>query len=212
MSEDTEWVLLVECYNMAELHTLRATLEAHGVPCRIHGEHTHGIFGPIQGAMARSRVLVPRRALAAARELAEDIVGPFDERPEPGDDAAKESPFRTAAELEPTDAAEPPAARPKSYAVLVAVAVLMLASMPLAGVAHLYVHRNVRGGILLVTSVFSITAFFRGAWWAPLVLNLAWIADFVGGAIGIAGHNRRINELPPAPESEAELEPARPED
>lgn len=200
--EESEWVLLVECYNVAELHTLRATLEAHGVPCRIHGEHTHGVFGAIHGAMARSRVLVPRRALAAARELAEDIVGPFDERPALADADADASPFRKAAELRATDDAEPPAPRRKSYAVLLAAAVLMLTALPLAGLAHLYVHRNRRGGILLLVSVFSLAASLRGAWWGSLVLNLAWVADFIGGAVGIAAHNRRLEQLPPAPEPE----------
>ena len=212
-----DWVLLVECYTMAELHTLRATLEARGVPCRVHGEHTHGVLGPIQGAMARSRVLVPRRALGVARALAEDIVGPFDERPELEDDESDASPFRTAAEEyegpealdEGTAAGEPddptpddeagPLARPKTFLALGAVLVLVLASVPAAGVAHLYVHRNLRGGILLVLCLFSAAATYAGVPWASLVFSILWVLDLAGGALGIAEHNRRLRALPPAP-------------
>lgn len=223
MTGDPDWVLLVECNTMAELHTLRATLEARGVPCRVHGEHTHGVLGPLQGAAVRSRVLVPRRALRVARALAEDIVGPFDERPEDDDDAYDASPFRTAAELAagddeaaPDDALarperfaetddddaeddepEPPG-RPKSYAALGAVLVLMLASAPLAGLAHLYVHRNVRGGLLLGLSIACAVAALGGVAWASGLLAGLWALDLVGGTLGIAEHNRRLRALPPA--------------
>lgn len=219
MTDDSEWVLLVECYTMAELHTLRATLEARGVPCRLHGEHTHGVLGPIQGAVARSRVLVPRRALAVARALAEDIVGPFDERPELDDEGTDLSPFRTAAEddaedddehdaSEPADDADPstapdddsmPTERPRSYLALGAVLVLMLASVPLAGLAHLYVHKNVRGGILLVLSIASVAAGLGGATWASALLTVLWGVDLVGGALGISAYNRRLRPVLPAP-------------
>lgn len=209
MTDDSEWVLLVECYTMAELHTLRATLEARGVPCRLHGEHTHGVLGPIQGAVARSRVLVPRRALAVARALAEDIVGPFDERPELDDEGADLSPFRTAAEDDAEDddeqdAAAPdddtmPTERPRSYLALGAVLVLMLASVPLAGLAHLYVHKNVRGGILLVLSIASVAAGLGGASGASALLTVLWGVDLVGGALGISAYNRRLRPVLPAP-------------
>lgn len=224
MNDADDWVLLVECYTMAELHTLRATLEARGVPCRLQGEHTHGVLGPIQGAVARSRVLVPRRALPVARSLAEDIVGPFDERPELDDEDGGASPFRTAAEddasgdddgeLELADEADEtsdasaddeamPTERPRSYLALGAVLVLMLASVPLAGLAHLYVHKNIRGGILLVLSIASFAAGLGGSAWASLLLTLLWGVDLVGGALGISAYNRRLRPLPlaaaPAP-------------
>lgn len=226
MTDADDWVLLVECYTMVELHTLRATLEARGVPCRLHGEHTHGVLGPIQGAVARSRVLVPRRALAVARALAEDIVGPFDERPELDDEAADLSPFRTAAEddgegsddeeLEPADDADPsdpdppddeaaPTERPRSYLALGAVLVLMLASVPLAGLAHLYVHKNVRGGILLALSIASVAAGLLGVAWASPLLTVLWGVDLVGGALGISAYNRHLRPLSPAPAPAAAL-------
>jgi len=94
MPDNLEWVTLVECNDVGELHALRAALEAHGVPCQIQGEHTHGILGSFHGSMVRSRVMVPRPGLAVARQLAEDIVGPFDERPPTDDAAPDELPFR----------------------------------------------------------------------------------------------------------------------
>ena len=33
MSDQDEWVRLIECNDVVELHTVRATLEARGVPC-----------------------------------------------------------------------------------------------------------------------------------------------------------------------------------
>jgi len=69
MSDQDEWVRLIECNDVVELHTVRATLEARGVPCRVRGEHTHGIMGAMQGAVVRSRVEVPRWVPTVAREL-----------------------------------------------------------------------------------------------------------------------------------------------
>lgn len=181
---------------MAELFTLRTTLDAHDVPFRVDGEHTHGMLGPIQGAMARSRVMVPRKALEAARALAEDIVGPFDERP-PDDEVVDGSPFRKPAELAAAHEPRALVERPKSYAVLSLVGLLVVG--PLFGCSHLYVGHNVRAGLLALTSVFSYIAMLRGSAWAPAVLGVVWVADLVGGAIGIAQHNRRVRQLP-APE------------
>lgn len=44
-------------------------------------------------------------------------------------------------------------------------------------------------------SVLAITALYRGAWWAPSVLGVVWVVDMVGGAVGIAAHNRRVKAL-----------------
>lgn len=216
MTDDADWVLLVECNTMAELHTLRATLEARGVPCRVHGEHTHGVLGPIHGAVARPRVLVPRRALGVARALAEDIVGPFDERPEPEDAAADASPFRTSAELAPGDDDDaddddadddaspddalaerrgPRALRPRSYGALVLIACI---GGPFLGLSHLYVRRNVQAAILATLSVISIVALLKGATWPPLVLAAVALLDLLGGMLGVAAYNRGLAALPAA--------------
>lgn len=226
MADETDWVLLVECTTTAELHVLRATLEARGVPCRVHGEHTHGVLGPIQGAVARPRVLVPRRALPLARTLAEDIVGPFDEPPELDDDAPDASPFRTSPELEGEDEAdgddddastdEPSAVaergatrslRPRSYAGLFLVTLMGGAFF---GLGHLYVRRNLRAGILAAVSMFSIAACTRGAVEAAGVLPVVALLDLVGGILGVREDRRRHAALASAPEPEPELQPAEP--
>ena len=222
MSDDVEWVLLVECSTMAELHTLRATLEARGVPCRVHGEHTHGVLGPIHGAMVRSRVLVPRRALKLARTLAEDIVGPFDERPElDDDDEADASPFRSSAELapgEPDDVDEPDdddeassdrsdaldegrprSLRPRSYAVLMLIALMGGAFF---GLSHLYVRRNGTALALATLGILAIVASVRGAGWAGIALPVIWVLDLAGGLHGVYADRRRHAALTPAPEPE----------
>ncbi len=215
MPEDNEWVLLVECSTMGELHTVRATLEARGVPCQLQGEHTHGVLGPLQGAPMRSRVLVPRRALSLARTLVEDIVGPFDERPELDDDeAAEASPFRTSAEIDPGDESDdrededeaegpdepdalaerrgPLPLRPRSYKVLMLIALLGGASL---GLSHFYVRRPFIGGILATVAIFALAAMARGAEWAELVLGVVWIFDVVGGLNGVYDDNRRLARL-----------------
>lgn len=194
------WVLLAECNDVAELHALRAALEARGVPCQVLGEHTHGIMGPIHGAMVRSRVLVPQPALALARQLAEDIVGPFDEATPRGadDDDDDPSPFRRAAEVAEDDAddddderePEAPALRLKSHGRLILVALLVVA--PLFGLAHVYAGKGLRAGVLALASLFAIPAALGGATWAMAVLGAVWIADLVGGAVGIAAHNRLV--------------------
>jgi hypothetical protein len=199
MSDVGDWVVLVECHDVGELHALRATLEAHGVPCRIHGEHTHGIMGAIHGSMVRSRVLVPRPALEVARELVTDIVGPFDEPSSVGadDDADDESPYRQAAELAPEPEHEAPerdpevpAPRLKSYGRLVLVVLLVVG--PLFGLAHLYAGCNRQAGVLALFTLVAAPAAFQGASWALLLLAGIWLADIIGGALGIAEHNRRV--------------------
>jgi TM2 domain-containing membrane protein YozV len=201
MPDSHEWVTLVECNDVAELHALRAALEAHGVPCQIQGEHTHGILGSFHGAMVRSRVLVPRAGLVVARQLAEDIVGPFDERPPDEQAEPDELPFRRSAEAASAgdDDDEPavdraPSMRPKSYARLMLVACLIVA--PFFGLAHIYAGRSARAGLLFVTSLVALPSAFQGATWALLVLAAVWVGDLVGGALGIAAHNRRLLAAP----------------
>lgn len=198
MSDALGWVLLVQCHDVAELHALRAALEARGVPCRVQGEHTHGIMGAFHGAAIRSRVLVPAPALAVARALVKDIVGPFDEQPAAADNAEGESPFRRPAELSPehehadehADELEAPMLRLKSYTRLLLV--VFLAVGPLLGLGHLYAGRNVRAGLLALLTLFALPGALHGAWWAQLALAGVWLADVVGGALGIAAHNRRV--------------------
>lgn len=194
MSEIDGWVLLMECHDVAELHALRAALEARGVPCQVHGEHTHGIMGAFHGGMARSRVLVPAPALAVARTLVQDIVGPFDERAEEEEEeVADESPFRRPGEQTPEHAREAerdePALRPKSYARLVLVVFLVVG--PFLGLGHVYAGRNVQAGLLVLITLIAAPAALGGAAWGQGLLAGVWLADVIGGALGIAAHNRR---------------------
>ena len=194
MTDALGWVLLVECHDVAELHALRAALESRGVPCRVLGEHTHGIMGAFHGAMVRSRVLVPAPALEVARELVKDIVGPFDSSSSAEDDADDESPFRRPAEPTPEyereEPSTPPALRLKSYSRLLLV--VFLAVGPLLGLGHLYAGRNVQAGVLALVTLFALPAALGGAAWALGALAGVWLADVVGGALGIAAHNRRV--------------------
>jgi hypothetical protein len=198
MRDTDGWVLLAECHDVAQLHALRAALEARGVPCRIEGEHTHGIMGAFHGAMVASRVLVPAPALPVARTLVEDIVGPFDEQPEDGEPPADDTPFRRDSDAiaEPErEPAEPPALQLKSYARLVLVVFLVVG--PLLGLGHIYVGRNLQAGLLVLITLFAAPAALGGAAWALGVLAGVWIADVVGGALGIAEHNRRVRAAAP---------------
>lgn len=199
---DHEWVTLVECHDVAELHALRAALESSGVPCRIQGEHTHGIMGAIHGSMVRSRVLVPQPGLAVARRIAADIVGPFEHDPPPPEDPADPQPFRRAAEpvadADDDDApARPLAQRPKSYNRLILIAFLFIA--PLLGLAHVYAGSNTRAGVLFVLSMLAIPMALRGESWALYMLAAIWLADILGGALAISAHNRRVAALSASP-------------
>ena len=200
MGDAHGWVLLVQCQDVAELHAVRATLEDSGVPCPVLGEHTHGIMGAFHGAAVRSRVLVPAPALAVARTLVQDIVGPFDGQAATPDEPADESPFRRSAEILQADDAEPPeppAVRLKSYSRLLLVALLVLG--PFIGLGHVYAGRNARAGILLLVSVFALPAALSGAGWAQGALAGVWLTDIVGAALEIAAHNRRVTAAAATP-------------
>ncbi|MBL8970600.1 MAG: DUF2007 domain-containing protein [Myxococcales bacterium] len=189
------WVLLAECHDVAELHALRAALEARGVPCQVRGEHTQGIMGAFHGSTVNSRVLVPAPALAVARELARDIVGPFAEAPAEAEAEADESPFRRAGEAAPEaeearEVEEAPPLRLKSYARLVMIVGLLVG--PLFGLGHVYAGRNFAAGLLVLLTLFAAPAALGGAAWAQGVLAGVWLTDVIGGAIGIAAYNRRL--------------------
>ncbi len=204
VTDEREWVLLVECYSAQELHLVRASLEARGVPCKIHGEQTHGVLGPIQGAVAPPRVFVPQGGLSIARELVEDIVGPFESSMEEDEDGEVGSPFRRASSTPSEDEPELPVVRRKSFAVLVLIGAMSVA--PLMGLSHVYVGKTTRAGLLLLTSVLSILLMARGAGWAGLLLGGVWLADLVGGALAIAEHNRAVQALEAARPDEDEDE------
>ena len=195
MSAADGWVLLAECHDVAQLHALRAALEARGVPCQVRGEHTQGIMGAFHGSTVNSRVLVPAPALAVARELAQDIVGPFADAPAEVEAEADESPFRRAGEVAPEgeeehEVDEAPPLRLKSYARLVMIVGLLVG--PLLGLGHVYAGRNLAAGLLVLLTLFAAPAALGGAAWAQGVLVGVWLTDVIGGAIGIAAYNRTV--------------------
>lgn len=197
MSDDRQWLVLCECNNTAELHVLRATLEAHGLPCQVQGEHTHSVLGPIHGAISRPRVLVPRGGIALARELAADIVGPFDSAAPSQDEMDRGSPYR--GEPKPHQDSRPgvdATQTRKSFGVLVLG--LFLVFPPFLGLTHLYAGRRVTAGILASASVVLVAS-GSNPW-----LALVWIVDVVGGGLAIASHNRQVRALVDAREA---LEP-----
>ena len=186
MNDERQWVLLCECHNIAELQVLRATLEARGVPCQVQGEHTYSVLGPIHGAVARARVLVPRGGLVQAREVAEDIVGPFDSATT-RQDAESGSPYRSEASPPPPTNPVASSSHLKSHGVLVLG--LFMLFPPLFGASHLYMGRRGRAGLLALTSVLHIASGLR-PW-----LALVWIADVLGGAVAIQAHNQDVRAL-----------------
>lgn len=196
MSGEREWVLLCECWSVTELHTVRASLEAHGLPVQVQGAQTHGVLGMVQGAAVRSRILVPRAGLALARELAEEVIGPFDAQGE-DDGEVDGSPFRREGADPSTrstgEAAAPPLRR-KSVAVVGVVGLLALMMLPCAGLAHIYIGRNLRGGLLLVLAVFAFAARLSGAGWSSLMLVGVGLADMIGGILGALQHNAALAE------------------
>ncbi|MCH9686339.1 MAG: DUF2007 domain-containing protein [Deltaproteobacteria bacterium] len=188
-----EWVLLVECMGTVELHTVRATLETQGIPCRIQGEHTFGILGPVQGGIVRPRVLVPRRAVPAARAAVEDIVGPFDDSMANDDESELGSPYRNETSSPRETAARPSA--PRREPLVMPALLAMTGVAPLIGACHLYMGHYRRAATLILFSVIGMVAWAAGAPWALTILGAVWLADLVGGAMSIAAHNGRVAVL-----------------
>ncbi|MBL8945262.1 MAG: DUF2007 domain-containing protein [Myxococcales bacterium] len=199
---DDALVLLCTCRDAGELQMLRAALEARGVPLRIEGATTHGMLGMIHGAGLAPRVMVPPQWRATAREIAAEIVGPFDDG---GDDDAPRAiaatPFRamTPDPDEPDGDAEPddddddddddvatvaPARR--SFAVPLMLAVLGLPW----GFAHIYARRPVRGLALMVTAAIAAGWVLSGSMLGAYLLGTVALVDLVGSIALIARDNR----------------------
>jgi len=193
---ERQWVLLCECDNLAEVQMLRATLEAHGCPCQVRGEHTYGVLGPAHGAVVRPRILVPRGALAVARELAEDIVGPFDVAPS-ADDAPPGSPYRDEAPVATAnEASDPSAPATKSYGILILSMFLLVP--PLFAATHLYAGRRRTAWALALLSLIAIASL---SW---KMLAVVWVLDLVGGTRAIRTHNHETLALLEARAAEEE--------
>lgn len=189
--DDEPYVLLCECRNVGELHLVRAALQAHGVPLRVEGEAVHGVLGAIHGAAQMPRILVPPKWLQSAREIAADIVGPFDEAPADVDDEAPGSPFREGAaeddaQAEPDD--EGPLERPKMHGVPLLLAMLGLA----VGLGHIYARRMRTGLFLLAFAIVGVVAMIGGRPWGVVVVVAVELTDLVGALVAVTMYNRAL--------------------
>jgi Putative prokaryotic signal transducing protein len=203
MARNEAYVLLCRCRDAVEAQAVRAALDARGIPVRVEGEHMHGILGSLHGAMVQPRIMVPPAALGVSRQLAAEIVGPFDDPDEPLDPHGEGSPWRLPAELDdgpdavvsPDDDApdEGPLVRRKSLGVIGLLALMGLA----VGFAHIYVGRPRRGLALLVVAAFAVGSLIAGRS-GGVLLPLVWLLDVVGGVLGVLRHNRGI-AAPAAP-------------
>lgn len=200
---DDALVLLCTCRDAGELQMLRAALEARGVPLRIEGATTHGMLGMIHGAALAPRVMVPPQWRATARQIAAEIVGPFDDG---GDDgtprAIAATPFRAMtpdpddeledpAELEddePDDEDDVATVAPTRRSVAVP---LMLAVLGLPwGFAHIYARRPMRGLALMFTAAVAAGWLLSGSMIGAYLLAAVGLVDLVGSIALITRDNR----------------------
>ncbi len=206
MPDDDRYVLLCRCRDVVETQSVRASLDARGIPVRVEGEYVHGILGSFHGAMVQPRVMVPASALRLARRIAADVVGPFDDTDDDEEAEAVGSPWRLPAgddEIATDDASaaeleEGPLVRPKRLGVLALLALMGIA----VGFAHIYVGHPRRGVALLVVTAFAIgSTIVDGP--GLLLIPIVWVLDLVGGVVGVVRHNRRLARAP-GPASVAE--------
>jgi hypothetical protein len=199
---DEPFVLLCECRNVGELQLVRSALEANSVPMRIEGEATHGVLGAIHGAAQMPRVLVPPKWLEAARAIATDIVGPFDDAPLEDDDDEKGSPFREDAGLD--DAArddaeldDPDDAGPLVRRKMLGVPFLLVMLGLAVGFGHIYAGRMRTGIALLALAIIGVIDAVFGAGWGVFLLIAVELFDLVGGLVGVAQYNRKLRSATP---------------
>ena len=192
--DDEPFVLLCECRNVGELQLVRAALEANSVPMRIEGEATHGVLGAIYGAAQTPRVLVPPKWLKAARSIAADIVGPFDDTEAEAEQDDKGSPFREDAAPDESDAAaaDPDDAGPLVRKKMLGVPFLLAMFMLAIGFGHIYAGRVRTGIVLMALTLVGIVDLIFGAGWGALLIVAVELFDLVGGLIGVAQYNRRL--------------------
>jgi hypothetical protein len=187
--DEEPYVLLCECRNVGELHLVRAALQAHDVPLRVEGEAIHGVLGAIYGAAQMPRISVPPKWLQRAREIATEVVGPFDDAPPEPEDDAPGSPFREGA-AEPDDAPddEGPLERPKMHGVPLLLAMLGLA----LGLGHIYARRMRTGLMLLAIAAIGGTAMLVGQPWGIGLIVAVELFDLVGALVAVTMYNRAL--------------------
>ncbi len=201
------FVELCTCVDGLTAHSVRAALEARGIPVVIQGGQTHDMLGPIAAPYMQPRVLVHPEDLSTAKVIAEDIVGRLDDHPDPEsppdrvDDPMRPIPSEFASEdddlddLDEDDADEdrdgdieatPP--KPKRYGVPLLLAFLGLG----LGLSHIYAGRGTIGGVLLLMALLGITLSISGQILGLFIVAVVWSVDLVGGLMAVARHNQAL--------------------
>lgn len=187
--DEEPYVLLCECRNVGEFHVVRAALQANEVPLRVENEAIHGVLGAIYGAAQMPRISVPLKWLPRAREIATEVVGPFDDAPPEPEDDTPGSPFREgAAEVEDEPDDEGPLERPKMHGVPLLLAMLGLA----LGLGHIYARRMRTGLMLLAIAAIGGIAMLVGHPWGIGVIVAVELFDLVGALVAVTMYNRAI--------------------
>ena len=196
-----ELVPLCQCWDLAEAHVIRASLEARGIPVLIEGEHHRGMMGMV-GAAVTLRVMVPASQLEVARDLASDLIpdlggAPIDDDQELGKglSPARRPPAEDlvdypddGGELDEAEQDELPTLRKKSLAVA-----LLLAALGLAiGLLHIYAGEEKVGGILFVIAMTGLGLWIAGQPLGPLLLMGVWLVDIVRGFVLLSRYNAAL--------------------
>jgi hypothetical protein len=152
------------------------------------------VLGAIHGAAQMPRVLVPPKWLPAARSIATDIVGPFDDAPVDEEDDDKGSPFREDAVSDVDDSAiedsddAGPLVRKKMLGVPFLLVMLGLA----VGFGHIYAGKMRTGIVLIALAVVGVVDALFGSGWGVLLLVAVELFDLLGGLVGVAQYNREL--------------------
>ncbi|HVH99252.1 MAG TPA: DUF2007 domain-containing protein [Enhygromyxa sp.] len=197
-----ELVPLCQCWDLAEAHVIRASLEARGIPVLIEGEHHRGMMGMV-GAAVTLRVMVPASQLELARELASDLIPDLaggshgDERElgeglsparRPPDEDLVDYPDDDDDALDEAEQDEAPAPRKKSLAVAALVAALGLA----VGLLHIYAGQEKVGGILFVIAMTGLALWIVGQPLGLVILMGVWLVDIVRGFVLLSRTNAAL--------------------
>jgi hypothetical protein len=197
-----ELVPLCQCWDLAEAHVIRASLEARGIEVLIEGEHHRGMMGMFAAAV-KLRVLVPASQLELARELASDLIpdlagAPIEGGPELGEglSPARRPPaedlvdYRDDDELEEPEPDEPMGPRKKSLAVAALLACIGLA----IGLLHIYAGEEKLGGLLFLIACAGFGLLIAGQPVGSLLLFGVWLFDIIRGFILLSRYNATLAE------------------
>lgn len=189
-----ELVPLCECWDIVEAQSLRASLEARGVPVHIDGEHQRAATGLLLAGV-KLRAMVPRSQLELARRLAADLRP--DLAPDDEDDAPPDVHTSPARRLPDGDSVEDddevveedgPLVRKKSLAAAVLLAFIGLA----IGTLHIYAGEQQLGIALVIVAVFGVGLWIAGQPAGQMIVMLVWAIDIVRGFILLRRQNAAL--------------------